>query len=141
MPVHEMVMAGGAGADIRRHAVAAYPEECCGILLGASVNGVRHVRRAVAAANVAEGRKGDRYEVDPRAILAVEREAEGLAVVGFFHSHPEHPAAASAEDLARAWEVYSYVIVSVKNGVAEEMRAWRRVGDEMVEETIRAEQE
>ena len=120
-----MVMGSAVAAEIRRQAEAAYPEECCGILLGREVDGERRAERAMGAENVAEGSKRERYVVDPRAILAAEREAGGMKVVGFYHSHPDQAAVPSATDAAGAWEVYSYVIVSVRAGVAGEMRAWR----------------
>lgn len=107
------------------HAQRAYPAECCGILVGKG----SHIEHAVPADNIAEAiRRHDRYVVDPLAIARSDRAArkEEKEVIGFYHSHPDHPARASRTDAEHAWEGYLYLIVSVSRGKAEELTAWRK---------------
>jgi proteasome lid subunit RPN8/RPN11 len=105
----------------------AYPEEGCGVLLGRDVDAAREVLRAVALVNTLDDAKHRRYTISPDQFLAAERSAReaGLDVVGFFHSHPDHPARPSAFDLEHAWPWYSYVIVSVTHGRAADTTSWR----------------
>lgn len=119
------------------HAIAvaaegAYPHEGCGILLGRLASGGDCTATAVLPAeNVApEERRHDRFVVSPRDLLQAQRraDAEGLAVIGFWHSHPDHPAVPSATDLAAAWEAYVYLIIPVAGGVAGVPRCWRLAG-------------
>jgi proteasome lid subunit RPN8/RPN11 len=112
--------------SIRSHAGKAYPEECCGILLGRVAVEDREVRELRACANARAG-SGNRYAIDPRDLIAAQREGRerGLEVVGFYHSHPDHPPEPSATDLEEAqWEGCVYLIVSVTRGRAGEMRAY-----------------
>jgi proteasome lid subunit RPN8/RPN11 len=113
-------------AKIRDHARAAYPEECCGFLIG-TPDAPRTVREARAVANVAKDNRRRRYEVDARETLALERELRerGMQNVGFYHSHPDHPAHPSGFDRDRAaWEGMAYLIVSVESGNPVDARAW-----------------
>ncbi len=117
-----------------------YPYETCGLLIGTQDSTTRLVTRAPQARNLSEERAHDRYELDPRDFLAADRQAraEGLEVVGIWHSHPDHPARPSETDRQAAWADYSYLIVSVtREGIAD-MRCWRLAGTEFVEEEIRA---
>ena len=120
----------GTEAELRRLAAAAYPSEGCGVLVGsASADGGVSVRSVSSARNLSE-RGRDRYELDPLAIVRAERaaRAEGLDVVGFWHSHPDHPAEPSRLDTERAWADYLYVIVSTSSSGAGAVRGWR-LGD------------
>lgn len=112
---------------IQAHLCRAYPEEGCGVLLGRERDGTRAVERAIALENRRESSRHQRYVIAPEQFLAADREARaaGLEVVGFFHSHPDHPVAASAFDLEHAWPYYSYLIASVREGRVTEMRAFR----------------
>lgn len=98
-------------------ALLRYPEECCGLLIGATLSDGRvHVLRAVELPNAAKADdKRNRYEIDPRKLLEWERRSqrEGTTIVGFFHSHPDHPPVPSATDASLAWPTYVYVIVGV----------------------------
>ena len=71
-------------------------------------------------------RAHDRYEMDPKELLAAEREAraQGVSVIGVYHSHPDHPARPSAHDLERAWNDLTYMIVSIRQGKAAEWTCW-----------------
>ena len=102
--------------EIEAHAAEAYPEECCGALLGVREDGTRIVTRIMRCRNVhAEPRH--RYSIDPAELISIQREGREakLEIVGFYHSHPDHPATASPTDLAEAnWTGCSYLIVSVE---------------------------
>jgi proteasome lid subunit RPN8/RPN11 len=113
-------------ARILRHAARAYPEEGCGVLLG-SDGRPRRVARAIPVENARDRERGRRYLIDPMAVRAAQRAAgnAGLQVVGFYHSHPDHPAEPSAFDRDHAWPWYSYVIVPAAAAGAGEPRAWR----------------
>lgn len=129
-----------AAAELLAHATAAYPHECCGLLLGERDGADLRARRAFRARNLVTDRAHDRYELDPADRLAAERAAEaaGWTLVGFYHSHPEHDAYFSATDLARSEEVqwgepwlpptYGYVVVSVRGGAVVDVRAYQVTG-------------
>jgi proteasome lid subunit RPN8/RPN11 len=111
-----MKIAAGALEDIRAHGAEGYPNEICGIMVGPRGEGrVTEVRRA---RNTIIDRSRDRYEIDPRDQIRIQREADadGLDIVGYYHSHPDHPAQASRFDTERAWAGYVYLIVSIENG-------------------------
>ena len=101
---------------IRAHGAEGYPREICGIMIGP------HDERAVSevkrARNIVVERARDRYEIDPRDHIRIQREADaaGLDIVGYYHSHPDHPAQASRFDTERAWAGYVYLIVAVHDG-------------------------
>ena len=101
---------------IQAHGAEGYPNEICGIMLGPQGDhSVTEVRRA---RNIIVERSGDRYEIDPRDHIRIQREADetGMDIVGYYHSHPDHPARASVFDTERAWAGYVYVIVSIERG-------------------------
>ena len=114
-------------AHLHAEMILAYPEEGCGVLLGRGGDTAREVVRAVALVNTLDDARHRRYTISPEQFLAAERSAReaGLDVVGFFHSHPDHPARPSAFDLEHAWPWYSYVIVSVEHGRAADTTSWR----------------
>ena len=119
---------------IRRHAERDYPEESCGVLLGRTEGDTRVVveTRACTNARAGEGTY-DRYAIAPRELIAAQREARerGLAIIGFYHSHPDHPAQPSATDIAEAhWPACVYVIVSVDAGSSKELAAYLLKGEE-----------
>jgi proteasome lid subunit RPN8/RPN11 len=118
-------------ARMREHLAAAYPEEGCGVLLGAESDGTRAVAEVVTIDNRREGERERRYLITPEQFLGAEKQARdrGLDVIGFFHSHPDHPAEPSAFDLEHAWPYYSYLIVSVRGGTPREAAAWRLADD------------
>ncbi|GBC98684.1 CysO-cysteine peptidase [bacterium HR17] len=100
------------------HCRTVYPQEGCGILLGEKVGGAWFVARSVPVPNTHPERQRDRFQIDPRDFLRVEREAaqDRLSVIGFFHSHPDVPPYPSPTDAAFAWVNYLTVIVAVYNG-------------------------
>jgi proteasome lid subunit RPN8/RPN11 len=116
--------AGAALAEIRRAAAHAYPFEGCGALLG---GGDGHVLEATALPNAEGERPRTRFAVSPADYLAVEEaaEARGLRLLGFWHSHPDHPARPSATDRQFAWPGLLTVVVSVDAGQPREITAWQ----------------
>lgn len=118
-----------ARAELERLAAASYPVEGCGVLVGSFGDGGGEVSvvRATAGRNLVTERARDRYELDPGDILSAERaaRADGLDVVGFWHTHPDHPARPSRFDTERAWTEYVYVICSTQAGGVADLRAWR----------------
>ena len=124
-------MSASAEAAVHAHLSRAYPEEGCGVLLGVEAGGERTVERVREVENAREDSRGNRYLIAPEQLLEIEREARaaGLDVLGFFHSHPDHPPSPSAFDLEHAWPYYSYLIVSVVAGRVAASRCWRLAAD------------
>jgi proteasome lid subunit RPN8/RPN11 len=116
---------------IRRHGEETYPNECCGILLGTSEGDVRTVRSTIRCNNTRTDSPENRYHIDPRELLRIQREAHesGLDIVGFYHSHPDHPAHWSQTDFEEAhWIGCSYVITGVENGMATQTNSFALAG-------------
>jgi proteasome lid subunit RPN8/RPN11 len=109
---------------IRRHGAETYPDECCGALLGPRQG---EVVEAFALSNETSGERRRRFLIGPDEYRAAERRATeiGQQLLGFYHSHPDHPAVPSAFDLEHAWPNLSYVIVSIKAGQPDDLRSWR----------------
>lgn len=113
--------------DIRAHGADAYPEEGCGFLLGTTTEGGNRVQRIRRVANRHPENRERRYQITPEDYREAQKDAEasGLDIVGFYHSHPDHPAEPSETDLAEAtFPGYTYVIVSVHDGTPENLTAW-----------------
>jgi proteasome lid subunit RPN8/RPN11 len=108
--------------SLRRHGEETYPHECCGILLGhIDEDGTRVVTSIARAGNTRTDSPHNRYNIDPRDQVRIQREARerGEDIIGYYHSHPDHPAHWSSTDLADAhWPGISYVITSVEKGKA-----------------------
>lgn len=119
--------------DITREAVSAYPDECCGLLVGRRGDSETTVTRVVPSPNLAlddsgKARRRDRFEVDPEIRFKVMRECEGTNedIVGHYHSHPDHPPKPSPYDLEMALEPeLIWLIVAVEKGAAGEVTAYR----------------
>ena len=107
---------------IRRHGQETYPHECCGALVG-SDDGVAHV---VPLPNTTEEGPRRRFLVRPQDYRLAEQQATALggSLLGFYHSHPDHPARPSQYDLDHAWPTFAYIIVAVAAGVAGDMTVW-----------------
>jgi proteasome lid subunit RPN8/RPN11 len=111
---------------LRAHGQQTYPDECCGVLLGKNIAGdgaaaVNHVHQIVRAGNTRTDSAHNRYNIAPQELVRVQRQARGLGldIVGFYHSHPDHPAQWSQTDFAEAhWLGCSYIITSVERGKA-----------------------
>src|SRR5215469_12912131 len=116
---------------IRRHGEETYPHECCGVLLGRSFDGVNEVEDAVRAGNTRTDSAHNRYHIAPQELVRIQRQARerGLDIVGFYHSHPDHPAQWSKTDFAEAhWLGCSYVITAVANGAAQQTNSFLLTG-------------
>jgi len=130
---------------IRAEGEKAYPNECCGFLVGeVDKAGVKTVKDVQAIDNSREdGEQYHRFLITPEDMMRAEQTARSmkLDVVGFYHSHPDHPAAPSEYDKDHALPFYSYVIVSVKQGKADELTSWELTLDrkEFIIEDVREE--
>ena len=121
---------------IGRHAAMTYPKECCGVLIGHYGAGTTIVERVLSVGNERQDSR-DRYLIHPETVLAAHKQARalGFEVVGYYHSHPDHPAVPGELDRENAWPEVSYVIVAVQGGRVTEARSWRlSAGRERFEE-------
>jgi len=111
---------------IRAHGAETYPHECCGALLGRD-NDPREILGLFPLINRRDDSPRNRFSVTAQDVLDAEKSArqQGLDVVGWYHSHPDHPARPSEYDRDHAWPWYSYVIVSVAQGQPQDMTSWR----------------
>jgi proteasome lid subunit RPN8/RPN11 len=117
--------------EIRRHGEETYPHECCGVLLGVIGDDTREVRATVRCSNTRIDSPENRYNIDPRELVRVQRAARerDLDIVGFYHSHPDHPARWSSTDFQEAhWIGCSYVITSVEHGHAAQTNSFALTG-------------
>jgi proteasome lid subunit RPN8/RPN11 len=112
---------------MRQLAEATYPFEGCGVLVGRTSDRASIVTEVVEGHNLVTDRRHDRYELDPRDIIRAEKLARGRGdeVLGFFHTHPDHPARPSQFDTDRAWPGYHYVVIAVHSGHQVAATAWR----------------
>jgi len=141
--VFELGISEALAEKIREHGVETYPYECCGALLGSDNSTVaidlnedaRKIPREVLALFPLVNRRDDsprnRFSVTADDVRDAEKAAskQGLEVIGWYHSHPDHPARPSDYDRDHAWPWYSYIIVSVHTGVPQDMTSWRLKDD------------
>ena len=109
-------------ATLRAHGEQTYPHECCGVLLGKSTPAGNIVHQVVPAGNTRLDSLHNRYNIAPAELIRIQREARAAAldIVGFYHSHPDHPAHWSSTDFAEAhWLGCSYVITRIAEGRAD----------------------
>lgn len=113
--------------QMRQHLERGYPNEACGALLGRVDADAHQVSEFRGMRNIIEDRPWDRYALDPLEQLRVQKDAEarGFEIIGFAHSHPDHPPIPSRFDAEHAWSFYSYVVASVQKGTLQEARSWR----------------
>lgn len=138
--VPEVGISAELAGKIREHGVETYPYECCGAMLGrdhGSVDGAgsdangRRISREILSLFPLVNRRDDsprnRFSVTAEDVREAEKaaSAQGLDVIGWYHSHPDHPARPSEFDRDHAWPWYSYIIVSVHTGVPQDMTSWR----------------
>jgi proteasome lid subunit RPN8/RPN11 len=108
------------------HARSAYPNECCGAMLGSSDGETKQVREAVALENAFAGAQAARYELRPEDLLAADRaaRARGMDLIGIYHSHPDCDAYFSKTDLQNSCPWYSFVVLSIRSGQFEHANSW-----------------
>jgi proteasome lid subunit RPN8/RPN11 len=126
-----------AQQTIVQDAVSAYPNECCGFLLGyEDENGRRIITEALVVNNAKEGDKKRRFVIAPQDYLQAEEyaEAHNQILLGVYHSHPDHPAVPSEHDRAAAQPFFSYLIISVNDRQPGFIRSWRLNNDGNFEE-------
>jgi proteasome lid subunit RPN8/RPN11 len=113
-------------AQIGRHARETYPEECCGALVGKPSGKNARVDRVEALVNRSTQERGRRYVVSPEDYGKVERgaEKEGLTLLGFYHSHPDHPPVPSDFDREHALPFFHYIVMAIPSGEPGEARSW-----------------
>lgn len=127
---------------MRQHGEETYPHECCGVMLGRSDESANEVVEVVQAGNTRTDSAHNRYHIAPQELIRIQRQGreKGLDIVGFYHSHPDHPAQWSPTDFAEAhWLGCSYVITAVEKGAARVTNSFRLRGQS--EETKKFEPE
>lgn len=112
--------------SMQQAAEKGYPLEVCGLLIGHATATDWHVDEAKLVQNLNTDRAADRFQLDPVAYQAIDRELRGTSrdIIGVFHSHPDCPAKPSPTDLNNAWEGFAYPIISVYKGKLAEIRCW-----------------
>jgi proteasome lid subunit RPN8/RPN11 len=119
-------------AEIRRHGEETYPHECCGVLLGTMNDaGTRIITSTARCGNTRTDSPENRYNIDPKELVRIQREGRqrGEDIIGFYHSHPDHPAQWSRTDLEEAhWIGCSYVITRVAQGKADVTNSFELTG-------------
>lgn len=112
--------------QIQAHGEKTFPEECCGFIIGRREKGRLHAEHLLPTTNHHRTSRQNRYIISPQEYLRAEKFADtrGLALLGFYHSHPDHPAHPSVTDLEHAWPNLAYLIVAVNAGKAQELNAF-----------------
>jgi proteasome lid subunit RPN8/RPN11 len=113
--------------EIERHGEQTYPEECCGILLGTEENGEMVITALERIDNSQDANRRRRFLITAPQYARAEARARtaGLTLLGFYHSHPDHPARPSDFDTEHALPWFVYIIVSIASGHAAAMTAWQ----------------
>ena len=128
---------------IQTHAESTYPEECCGLLLGQIQGDIKTLIEVLPTENswgddatdnfqtienstLRQSSKRNRFSIAPKVMFEVQKDtrSRNLDIIGIFHSHPDNPARPSEFDRAIAWAAYSYIIVSVQQGKASDLKSW-----------------
>ena len=122
MSSRALTLTAAVDQAIRAHGQETYPHECCGALVGKD----DHVSAVVSLPNTTEEGPRRRFLVRPSDYRLAEQRASELGgeLLGFYHSHPDHPARPSQYDLDHAWPNFAYIIVAVAAGAAQAMTVW-----------------
>ncbi len=128
-----LVLSDALAQRIRAHGAESYPHECCGALLGTDGEKGREVRDVFPLVNRRDDSPRNRFSISPNDFRAAEKAARerALELIGWYHSHPDHPALPSEYDREHAWPWYSYVIVSVVDREPKQMTSWRLADNRM----------
>jgi proteasome lid subunit RPN8/RPN11 len=136
--MNKLILPSCLRAELEALALRVYPYEACGLIIGR--NGSTHPRahRVLQTRNVDFKRATDRYLMPPDDFRAADQDAfaEGLEIIGVWHSHPDHFARPSELDRECAWEGWSYVIVAVTRSGVTDLRSWRLQESAFLEESI-----
>jgi len=113
--------------QFKKHGETEYPHECCGFILGNFKDDTSYGLEYIPATNTKSENKERRFLIDPMAYQSAEDKADeiGLSVISIVHSHPDHPDKPSEFDREHAWPGFSYIIISVQNGIAKSYRSWQ----------------
>lgn len=124
--------------ELQTHALSSYPNECCGFIFGKEQGPDRLVTEIRPVKNSKEGDQRRRFEIDPLDYLQAEKYAlqEETNLLGIYHSHPDHPAIPSGDDLKQAVSFFSYIIISVGKGEVADTTSWQLHRDQFVREEI-----
>ncbi|MCP4121652.1 MAG: M67 family metallopeptidase [Bacteroidetes bacterium] len=139
-----MKLAIAAEADLimRKDAIEAFPNECCGFMYGYDTETERVIEKAIPVINSKEGDQRRRFEINPFDYMKAESYAlkHNTTLLGVYHSHPQHPAIASETDLKSAMPFFSYVIYSVMDGKINDVKSWQLIenGESFYEEEVLA---
>jgi len=141
-----LILSDELARRIRAHGAEGYPQECCGALLGTEGEKGREVLEVFPLVNRRDDSPRNRFSISPEDFRAAEKAARerGLELIGWYHSHPDHPPLPSEYDREHAWPWYSYVIVSVVEREPKQMTSWRladnrlRFEPEAIEARLRA---
>ena len=127
-------------SELEAHSLEAFPYECCGGMLGVVDGDKKVVERLIRLSNASDENKRRRFKVTQDDYRALEAEAasSNLTLLGFYHSHPDHPAIPSETDLKYAWPFFSYIVQSVGKVAVNECRSYvlAETGDHFVEEEL-----
>ena len=129
-------------AEIRRHGEETYPHECCGVLLGQMDGDARIVTSTARCSNTRTDSPQNRYHIDPKELVRIQRQGRerGEDIIGFYHSHPDHPAQWSKTDMEEAhWIGCSYVITRVATGKADVTNSFELTGTDETDKAFRDE--
>jgi proteasome lid subunit RPN8/RPN11 len=114
--------------EMNTHAVSIFPDECCGFLFGIDkTDGTRVISKIKEVTNSKEGDKRRRFEITAKDYMEAERFAleNDFALLGIYHSHPNHPAIPSEHDRVAAQPYFSYIIISIMQGNLDHIRSWQ----------------
>ncbi|HEY7088113.1 MAG TPA: M67 family metallopeptidase [Tepidisphaeraceae bacterium] len=123
----KLMVPASLARQIEKEGSAAYPNECCGIMYGRDTTEGRKVEQLEAVPNVFdETERYHRFSISPKQLMEAEKKAgeQDCLVLGFYHSHPDHPARPSEYDRQHAWPFYSYVIVSIAKREPIDLTSW-----------------
>jgi proteasome lid subunit RPN8/RPN11 len=115
--------------EIKKHGEQSYPHECCGFLLGSNDGSANVLEEIFPAQNEREDSRHNRYLITPDQYKRADAHArqQKLGIIGYYHSHPDHPAAPSGYDLDHScWPGESYIIVSVEKGKAAALNSFTK---------------
>ena len=112
--------------EMVEHARKAYPNECCGAMLGTMDDGRKRVAMAMPLENASAGSQRQRYELRPEDLLQADREARqrNMDLIGIYHSHPDCGAYFSETDLKNSCPWYSFVVLSIQKGEFDHANSW-----------------